>query len=172
MIFCVVDDGILKDFTILHWETLLWNSSIFGRFLFFLLIAEPLPLSGALFIPNHVTDLLSVYLMTCSLFLQLFLFSTTWVLLPLCQLFWEMLLPSTSRWANIFHEKAKCHNVSIQCVFYVLLWEIHCFKSVNPVFLYIRHRHPNSFRVRVVLSVVWLPFLLFETENQPNLFEM
>jgi len=44
------------------------------------------------------------------------------LLLPPSQTFWDMLLPSISGWANIFHEIVKCLPLKIWYVFYFLLW--------------------------------------------------
>ena len=64
MIFCTVDDGILKVLTILRWGIhCFWGI---------------LRLSGVLYILNHFTDQLPINLISCNIFLQLFLFNVTY----------------------------------------------------------------------------------------------
>ena len=76
---------------------------------------EPLPiftsnrlcLSKIPFLPNHVTDLLPVYLISCKMFLQVFLFSITYFS---SQTFWRLIAA-----INFFFMKyEKCHFKHVQ----------------------------------------------------------
>jgi len=81
-------------------------------------------------IPSHATDLVTMNVISSNMFLQLFRFTTTYfssLLLPLSQLFWDVLLSSNSRWANIFHAIVKCLAFNIWYAFYVLLGIKHLF---------------------------------------------
>ncbi len=81
MMLCTVDDDICKAFAIRHWETLLFKYSIiFLRPLsqigepLPIFTSERLPLYDIPFTANHVTDLMSINLISCYMFSQLNLF--------------------------------------------------------------------------------------------------
>jgi len=114
IMLCSVDDRLLKVFAILHWVNIILKFlyNFMAHFFVDSWISSHVYLSATLplFIPSHVTDLLPVNLIGCNMFVQLFLFSTTYfisVLLPLSQL-WDVLLPWNLEWANIVHAIVKC----------------------------------------------------------------
>ena len=82
--------------TVLHFPSLFLRDSAFH---------------GNHVLPSHVTDLFSINVVSCKMSLQLHFFTTTYfnrLLLTSYQLFWDMFLPSNSRWANTFHDIIKC----------------------------------------------------------------
>ena len=94
-------------------------------------------LSSSLLVPNRVTDQLPVNLICWEMFLQLFLLKTTFfssLLLPPSPLFWVALLPSNSRWANIYNEIVKCLTFNI--------WHLLWMKLVYGIF---KSMHSASF---------------------------
>jgi len=75
-----------------------------------------------LFFLYRVTHLLWI---SCNLFPHPFLLNTTYfssLLLPLWQLFLDLLLPLNSRWVSVFDDIVKCSTFNTSCVFYGLCW--------------------------------------------------
>ena len=81
------------------------------------------PLRDVLFIPNHSTKLWSINLFTCGMFqtgvFWAFLnFSS--LLLPLSQLFWNVLQTSNSKWVNICKKTIKLISLNIKYLVFVV----------------------------------------------------
>lgn len=77
------------------------------------------------FITNHSTDLLPVNQINCKMLLQLFLFSTAYfssLSFPPSQIFWDVSLPSNSKWANILNKTVKGHSLKLN-MFSIFCWE-------------------------------------------------
>ena len=139
-----------KVFTILHWETLFSNcSTICWCFFIFLLnlcfcfYSRRLFLSKVLFLHQSCYWTLDNWPDQWHMFIQLLLFSTLYFsshLLPLSQLFWDLLLLSKSRWADTFREIVKSHFQYFICFLCSTVDEILAFEiceSFHSVFLYI-----------------------------------
>ena len=107
--------------TFIHWGRSLLNCFKIWRCISSE-IGEPLPmcvsewlcLAKMLFLyPVIVTDLLLINSVSCKMFFLVYFPSLYFYFL-------DMLLPSNSKWVNIFHEKVKC--LIIWHAFYVMLW--------------------------------------------------